>query len=140
MRLVSLIIFFKITKHLNYHVTFNSINCVFQDNLTKMTTSIGKERGGLYYLEGVRELQFEFDHIFQVAKETFDREKILLWYYQLGHPKFSYLECLFHQLSQKFLISSLRCEQRIYAKNHRVPFKMHLNISLIPFTCFFTNT
>ena len=70
----------KITKHLSCFVTFHSTHCVFRDSFMKMTIGIGKETGGLYYLEGVIELQSEFDHIFQVARETFDREKILLWH------------------------------------------------------------
>ena len=68
----------KITKNLNCSVTFNSTHCVFQDNLTKTTIDIGEERGGFYYLKGARELQSESDHVFQVARETCDREKILL--------------------------------------------------------------
>ena len=42
----------KITKNLNFSITFHSTHCVFQDNLTKTTIGIGKEKGGLYYLEG----------------------------------------------------------------------------------------
>ena len=41
-----------------------------------MRIDIGKKRGGLYYLERVRELQSKSDRIFQVARETSDREKI----------------------------------------------------------------
>ena len=124
----------KITKHLNCFVTFNSTHYVFQDNLTKMTVGIGKERGGLYYLEGVRELQFESDRVFQVAREMYDREKILLWHCQLDHPSFTYLEHLFPRLFRNILVSSLRCKLCIYAKNHCVPFKINLNKSSIPFT------
>ena len=44
----------KITKNMNCSVTFHSTHCVFQDNITKTVIGIGKERGGLYYLEGTR--------------------------------------------------------------------------------------
>ena len=37
----------KITKNLNCSVTFHSTHYVFQDNLTKMTIGLGKERGSL---------------------------------------------------------------------------------------------
>lgn len=50
---------------------------MFQDNLTKMTIGIGKEMGDLYYLKGVRQLQFESNRVFQVVREAFDREKII---------------------------------------------------------------
>ena len=40
-----------------------------------MTIGIDKERGGLYYLKGAKELQFESDRVFKVARETSDREK-----------------------------------------------------------------
>ena len=78
----------KITKNLNCSVTFHFTHCVFQDNLMKKTIGISKERGGLYYLEGTRELQPKFDRILQVTRETSDREKILLWHCRLGHPSF----------------------------------------------------
>ena len=81
--LVSIIVFFsicKITKYLNCFVIFNSTHYVFQNNLTKMMTNIGKEMGGLYHLEGVGELQSKSNRVFQVAREIFDREKNLLWY------------------------------------------------------------
>ena len=103
---------------------------MFQDNLTKMTIGIGKERGGLYYLEGTRELQPKSDHILQVTVETSESIKILLWHCRLGHPSFPYLERLFPHL---------RCKQCIYAKNRRVPFKISLNKSLVPFVHVFTD-
>ena len=61
----------KITKNLNCSVTFHSTHCVFQDNLTKTTIGIGKEREGLYYLEGTRELQPKSDRILQVTRKTY---------------------------------------------------------------------
>ena len=66
-------------------------------------------------------------------------KKILLWYYRLGHPSFLYLERLFSQLFWNIPVSSLRCEQCIYAKNHRVTFKISLNKSLVPFVRVFTD-
>ncbi|RVW36295.1 Retrovirus-related Pol polyprotein from transposon TNT 1-94 [Vitis vinifera] len=53
------------------------------DNLTKMTIGIGREEGGLYYLEGAKELQYDSNCVFQVAREMSGREKILLWHCQL---------------------------------------------------------
>ena len=64
----------KITIYLNCFVTFYSTHCVFQDNLTKTTIGNGKERRGIYYLEGTRELQPKSDHILQVTRETSYRE------------------------------------------------------------------
>lgn len=98
-----------------------------------MMIGISMERGGLYYLEGARGLQPKTDHALQATRETSDRLKILLWHCRLGHPSFSYLECLFHQLFKGVPVSSLRCEQCIYAKNHRVTFKISLNKSPFPF-------
>ena len=116
----SLLSISQIIKHLKYFVTFHSTYCVFQDNLTKMTIGIGREEGGLYYLEGAKELQYDSNCVFQVAREMSGREKILLWHCQLGHPFFSYLERLFPQLFRNILVFSLRCEQCIYVKNHCV--------------------
>ncbi|RVX10675.1 hypothetical protein CK203_018199 [Vitis vinifera] len=53
-----------------------------KDNLTKTTIDIGEERGGFYYLKGARELQSESDHVFQVARETWEissKEEEKLW-------------------------------------------------------------
>jgi transposase InsO family protein len=129
----------KITKNLNCSVTFHSSHCVFQDNLTKMTIGVGRERGGLYYLEGAEGLQQKKDQVLQVTQESSDRLKLLLWHCRLGHPSFSYLERLFPQLFKKVHVSSLRCEHCIYAKNHRVPFKISINKSPFPFTRVFTD-
>ena len=135
----SLLSISKITKHLNCSVTFYSTYCVFQDNLTKITIGIAKKRRGLYHFEGARELQSKSNYVFQVARETSNRKKILLWQNRLGHPSFAYLEHLFPQLFQNISVSSLRREQCIYAKNHYMPFKIILNKSLIPFTRVFIN-
>ena len=104
-----------------------------------MMIGIGKERGGLYYLEGTRELQPKSDCILQVTRETSNKEKILLWHCRLGHPTFPHLERLFPHLFKTISISSLQCEQCIYAKNHRVPFKISLSKSLALFACVFTD-
>lgn len=114
----------KITKTLNCSVIFHSTNFVFQDNLTKKTIGIGKERGGLYYFKGERELHPKSNHVFQITMETSNIEKLLLWHCRLGHPSFSYLEHLFPQLFCNVSVSILHCEQCIYAKNHHVPFTM----------------
>ena len=129
----------QITKNLNCSVTIHSSHCVFQNNLTKTTIGMGKEGGGLYYLEETRELQPKSDLIQEVTRETSDKEKILLWHYRLGHPSFPYLEHLFPHLFKTISVSSLRCEQCIYAKNHRVPFKISLNKSHVPFVHVFTD-
>ena len=40
----------RITRGLNYSVTFFPYWCVLQDLATKTTIGLGKQRGGLYYL------------------------------------------------------------------------------------------
>lgn len=89
----------KIKKHLNYSVTIHSTHYVFQDNFTKMTIGIGKERGGLYYLEGTKALQSKSDHAFRLTRETSNKENIHLWQCRLGHSFFliwnvCFLSCL----------------------------------------------
>ena len=90
----------KITKNLNCYVTFHSTHCVFQNNLAKTTIGIGKKRGGLYYLEQTRVLQPKFDRILQVIRETFDREKIMLWQYLFLNSIFSSLKTFVSSLIQ----------------------------------------
>ena len=128
----------KITKDLNCSVIFHSSHCIFQDNLTKMTIGIGRERNGLYYLEDHQNITAPA-HGFQTKRETFNREKIFLWHCRLGHPSFTYLERVFPKLFSNISVSSLRCEQCIYAKSHRVPFKVSFNKSTIPFSCVHTD-
>ena len=128
----------KITKHLNCSVIFHSTHCVFQDNLTKMTIGIGKERDGLYYWEDNRGITIS-TRGFQTKSGTSDIERIILWHRRLGHPSFSYLEHMFPKLFSNISTSSLRCEQCVYAKNHRVPFKVSFNKSVTPFSCVYTD-
>ena len=56
----------------------------------------------------------------------------------IGSSIFS-LERLFPHLFKTISISSLWCEQCIYAKNHCVPFKISLNRSPVPFVRVFTD-
>ena len=106
----NILVISKITENLNCYVTFHSTQCVFQDGLTKTTIGVGKERGGLYYLEGTRELQPKSNHILQITRETPDKEKILLWKCRLVYPYFPYLENLFPHLFKTISVSSLWCE------------------------------
>lgn len=129
----------KITKHLDCSVIFSPTHCVFQDNRTKMTIGTGRERGGLYFLEGTKCLQTEDSHGLQVVSKSSPRDRILLWHCRLGHPSFPYLEHLFPKLFKNISSSSMRCEQCIFAKNHRVPFKVSFNKSSVPFTCVHTD-
>lgn len=62
-----------------------------------------------------------------------------LWYCRLGHSSFSYLERLLPKLLSNISISSLRFEQCICVKNHRVPLKSALVKVLFLFSCVFTN-
>lgn len=50
-----------------------------------------------------------------------------------------YLECLFPHLFALIHVSSLKYEQCIYAKNHRIPFKINSNKNFIPFSCVYTD-
>ena len=79
--LISLIVLFLLARLPNILIVLSPsiLLIVFQDNLTKMTIGIGKEMGDLYYLKGVRQLQFESNRVFQVAREAFDREKIIFY-------------------------------------------------------------
>lgn len=126
----------KITKNLNCYVTFYSIHCVFQDNFTKMAIDIGKEREGLYYLEdnrgiAARTCGFQTKERHLIGREFFFGT--VRWVIHL-----SYLERLFPKLFHIF-VSSLRCEQFIYAKNHRVPFTVDYYKSAIPFPCVYSD-
>ncbi|BFG28235.1 hypothetical protein CerSpe_145090 [Prunus speciosa] len=125
----------QITNMLNCSVIFFSTHCIFQDLLTKKTIGIGKERGGLYYLETLGQSQIQSGRGFQAAKDNvLDQEKILLWHRRLGHPSFIYLERLFPKLFTNISASSLRCEHCIYAKNHRVSFPPSFHKSVSPFS------
>ena len=104
-----------------------------------MTIGTGIERGGLYYWEDKKALQSQSHSALQVRNTTLAREKILLWHYRLGHPSFVSLERLLPNLFSHISVSSIKCEQCIYAKNHRVPFKISLNKSLNPFSCVHTD-
>ena len=77
----------KITRDLDCHVIFFTTYSVFQDNVTKMTIGIGKERDGLYYFEDQRGIPAPTCG-FQTKSVTSNTEKIILWHCRLGHPSF----------------------------------------------------
>uniref|UniRef100_A0A2N9FMB1 Protein kinase domain-containing protein n=1 Tax=Fagus sylvatica TaxID=28930 RepID=A0A2N9FMB1_FAGSY len=73
-----------------------------QDILTKKLIGLGRERGGLYYLDLKEAPVLEAGHVYQVGtKESKAREKIWLWHRRLGHPSFQYLQHLFPSLFSK---------------------------------------
>ncbi|GMH22992.1 hypothetical protein Nepgr_024835 [Nepenthes gracilis] len=46
------------------------------DKLTKMRIGTGKERGGLYYLEGTRKLPPKSEQVLQVTRDTLNKTKL----------------------------------------------------------------
>uniref|UniRef100_A0A2N9FDB1 Uncharacterized protein n=1 Tax=Fagus sylvatica TaxID=28930 RepID=A0A2N9FDB1_FAGSY len=63
-----------------------------KDILTKKLIGLGRERGGLYYLDLKEALVLEAGHVYQVGtEESKVREKIWLWHRRSRHPSFQYL-------------------------------------------------
>uniref|UniRef100_A0A2N9GH34 DUF659 domain-containing protein n=1 Tax=Fagus sylvatica TaxID=28930 RepID=A0A2N9GH34_FAGSY len=115
-------------------------NFGFTDILTKKLIGLGRERGGLYYLDLKEAPMLEAGHVYQVGtKESKARDKIWLWHRRLGHPSFQYLQHLFPSLFSKVNVSNFHCEPCIYAKNHRVSFPLSFNKSDVPFSLIHTN-
>jgi hypothetical protein len=130
----------QITKHLNCCAIFFSTHCLFQDILTKKLIGLGRERGGLYYLDLKEAPVLEAGHVYQVGtEESKAREKIWLWHRRLGHPSFQYLQHLFPSLFSKVNISNFHSEPCIYAKNHCVSFLLSFNKSDFPFSLIHTD-
>ena len=97
----------QITKHLNCCAIFFSTHCLFQDILTKKLIGLGRERGGLYYLELKEAPMLEASHVYQVGTEKSKaREKIWLWHRRLGILHFNICSIFFHLcfLKSMFLI------------------------------------
>uniref|UniRef100_A0A2N9IIQ2 Protein kinase domain-containing protein n=1 Tax=Fagus sylvatica TaxID=28930 RepID=A0A2N9IIQ2_FAGSY len=79
-----------------------SLSSVLHDILTKKLIGLGRERGGLYYLDLKEAPVLEAGHVYQVGtKESKAREKIWLWHRRLGHRSFQYLQHLFPSLFSK---------------------------------------
>jgi hypothetical protein len=112
----------------------------FQDILTKKLIGLGRERGGLYYLDLKEAPVLEAGHVYQVGtEESKAREKIWLWHRRLGHPSFQYLQHLFPSLFSKVNVSNFHSEPCIYAKNHCVSFPLSFNKSDVPFSLIHTD-
>lgn len=83
----------QITKALKCKVTFYETHCVFQDLLTGATLGLGKERGGLYYLELQEAKENDSLRAYKSTSMSSSEEQIWLWHKQLGHPSGIYKIC-----------------------------------------------
>uniref|UniRef100_A0A2N9IHB3 Integrase catalytic domain-containing protein n=1 Tax=Fagus sylvatica TaxID=28930 RepID=A0A2N9IHB3_FAGSY len=118
-----------------HHISIGS-----QDILTKKLIGLGRECGGLYYLDLKEAPVLQAGHMYQVGiEESKAREKIWLWHRRLGHPSFQYLQYLFPSLFSKVNVSNFHYEPCIYAKNHRVSFPLSFNKSDVPFSLIHTD-
>ena len=99
----------KVTRTLNYNISFFPGYCLFQDLLTNRVISRGQESEGLYILDPKLSKPIACSRIASL-------HEVLC---RLGHPSLSLLKKLFPQ----FYSLSLNCESCQYAKLHR----MHLS-------------
>ena len=97
----------KLTRTLNYNISFFPDHCLIQDLSTKRIIDRGRESGGLYILET------------EVPKSVACSGVVtpLELHCRLGHPSLPLLKKLYSQFSS---LSSLNCESCQYAKLHRV--------------------
>ncbi|XP_026451645.1 uncharacterized protein LOC113351969 [Papaver somniferum] len=110
------------------------VKSLFQDLFTGATIGLGKDRGGLYYLE------------LQGAKKDDSKEltnqqvhlvpKILLWHKRLRSSiSFGYLQRLLPNLFSELVVSKFHYESEL-AKYHNVPYHLSMNTIYLFFLFF----
>jgi len=73
----NLIFFSQMMDELKCVVQFTDKLCVVQDRISRILIRAGEQRGGQYFLRGVRNVR---------AYETDDLHSMDLWHKRLGHP------------------------------------------------------
>jgi hypothetical protein len=82
-------------------VLIYSTFCLLQDILTKEIIGRGTKRGGLYYVDDIKQ-----GHVFHIQSDGRER-KIWLWHQRLGHPNFGYLKHLLPDLFSNMALYDL---------------------------------
>lgn len=112
----------QLTKDLNCIVKFSHCGCEFQNLCLGKTISNARKIDGLYYLErnviggGQAQGASRGDISFSVDNQ------IMLWYYRLDHPSFTYSKLLFPFLFRNKNSSMFQCEICQLSKYHQVFF------------------
>lgn len=124
----------QLTKSHNCVAIFFPTHCIFQNIHTKELIGSGKEKGGLYYLDGRLQQSIDGKLVHAMSNTILkNKEEIWLWHKRLGHPSFGYLSRLFPSLFKGCHLSDFVCETCIMAKSHRTVFHSHDNKTTTPF-------
>ena len=103
----------KITRTLNYSITFSDKSVILQDRSTEKTIGIGRESQGLYHLTSP-----------STPTVCISTDAPLLIHSRLGHPSLSKFQKMVPRFSS---LPSLACESCQLGKHTHVPFPKSLN-------------
>lgn len=87
----------KLTKDLNYAVTFFPSHYEFQDLISGRMIGNAEKRHGLYHLSGMRSSLCSRSLKKVLVSVNFD-SNVMLWHQRLGHPSFICLKALYPYL------------------------------------------
>ena len=124
----------KMTKDLNYFVTFTPSHCGFQDQIMRRMIGHGERKGGLYYLNIHWKICDSIPQALITTNNTSKVDQIWLWHKRLGRPPFFVLEKMFPTLFGKIKSRDFHCEVCKHAKHHRVPFPKRNKKETSPFS------
>ena len=132
---VDLISVSRLTRGLNYSITFFSYWCILQDLATRRMIGLGKQRDGLYYLAALATKNSVNTSSSPTKQPTCNLtiSSTDLWHHRLGHASSSRLS----YIAKKFLNFSVQsnntCPVCPLAKHIRLPFSPSTISSLKPF-------
>ena len=108
----------KVTANLRYLVKFSPFYCIFQDHHSGQMIRRAKVFSELYYFMCDLSTEVCCNVTAGSSSSLHHRRQVMLLYYRLGHPSFSYMRRLFPNLISNN--DSVKCEVSLLAKHTRV--------------------
>lgn len=93
---------------------------------TWLTIGLGKEKGGLFYLQNNPDFTSVFRSSFSIV--SIKAPSTDVWHYRLGHPSQSRLDLLKPLLPNISLHSNNTCTVCPLAKQHKLPFPVSTSV------------
>jgi hypothetical protein len=128
----------KLTKFLKVCLIFLAGFCFIQTLCTWRTIGVGKEEGGLFYLQQPKVLSFSsaastVASSLSVCLNSIKNSISDVWHYRLGHPSASRMQFLHNNVPDISCNSKDICSICPLARQHRLPFPVHTTTSCMPF-------
>ena len=124
----------RITRDLNYNVTFFSSSYVFQDLQMRMTIDSGRETNGQYFLHLPTSTQGQLSVVHHTFISPSTEETIWLWHRRLGHLSFHLIQHLLPFLLPSSFVSLFQCKSYKLGKHHHFHFPIRSYTTKVHFS------